>query len=49
MLETLGAHEANRREGGKTDPSFLESESPLLIGRAIAALAADRKVPSANF
>ena len=44
MLEHFGVTEANWREGGKKDPSFLESESPLLIGRAVAALAADPKV-----
>jgi NAD(P)-dependent dehydrogenase (short-subunit alcohol dehydrogenase family) len=44
MLEHFGVTEANWRDGGKKDPSFLESESPLLIGRAIAALAADPKV-----
>ena len=32
------------REAGKKDPNFLESESPLFVGRAIAALAADPKV-----
>src|SRR6516165_12679368 len=44
MLDNFGVTEANWREGGKKDPSFLESESPLLIGRAVAALAADPKV-----
>ena len=44
MLEHFGVTEANWREGGKKDPNFLESESPLLIGRAVAALAADPKV-----
>ena len=29
------------RDGGKEDPHFLHSESPLFIGRAVAALAAD--------
>jgi len=32
------------RDGGKQDQNFLESESPLFIGRAIAALAQDKKV-----
>ena len=40
----FGVAEANWREGGKKDPSFLESESPLLVGRAVAALAADPNV-----
>jgi NAD(P)-dependent dehydrogenase (short-subunit alcohol dehydrogenase family) len=44
MLENFGVTEANWREGGKKDPAFLESESPLFIGRAVAALAADPKV-----
>jgi NAD(P)-dependent dehydrogenase (short-subunit alcohol dehydrogenase family) len=44
MLEQIGVTEANWREGGKKDPSFLESESPLFLGRAVAALAQDRKV-----
>jgi NAD(P)-dependent dehydrogenase (short-subunit alcohol dehydrogenase family) len=44
MLDGYGLTEANWREGGKKDPAFLESESPLFIGRAVAALAADPKV-----
>jgi NAD(P)-dependent dehydrogenase (short-subunit alcohol dehydrogenase family) len=44
MLEGYGVTEANWREGGKKDPNFLESESPLFVGRAVAALAADPKV-----
>ncbi|MCI0640902.1 MAG: SDR family NAD(P)-dependent oxidoreductase [Gemmataceae bacterium] len=44
MLEHFGVTEANWREAGKKDPTFLESESPLFIGRAVAALAADPKV-----
>ena len=44
MLDGYGVSEANWREGGKKDPNFLESESPLFIGRAVAALAADPKV-----
>jgi NAD(P)-dependent dehydrogenase (short-subunit alcohol dehydrogenase family) len=41
MLERLGVTEANWRDAGKQDPNFLESESPLFVGRAVAALAAD--------
>ena len=41
MLERFGVDEANWRDGGKKDPNFLESESPLYVGRAVAALAAD--------
>jgi NAD(P)-dependent dehydrogenase (short-subunit alcohol dehydrogenase family) len=44
MLEHLGVTEANWRDAGKKDPNFLASESPLFVGRAIAALAADPKV-----
>ncbi|MCI0459549.1 MAG: SDR family NAD(P)-dependent oxidoreductase [Gemmataceae bacterium] len=44
MLEHFGVTEENWREGGKKDANFLQSESPLFVGRAIAALAQDRKV-----
>ena len=44
MLERLGVTEDNWRDAGKEDPNFLESESPLFVGRAVAALAADPKV-----
>jgi len=44
MLQGLGVTETNWRDAGKQDPNFLESESPLFVGRAIAALAADSKV-----
>lgn len=44
MLEHFGVTEENWRDGAKKDPTFLESESPLFIGRAVAALAADPKV-----
>jgi hypothetical protein len=44
MLEGFGVTEENWRAGGKKDPNFLESESPLFLGRAVAALAQDRKV-----
>jgi NAD(P)-dependent dehydrogenase (short-subunit alcohol dehydrogenase family) len=44
MLEHFGVTEANWRDAGKKDPNFLESESPLFVGRAVAALAQDRKV-----
>lgn len=44
MLEHLGVTEANWRDAGKKDKNFLESESPLFVGRAIAALAADPNV-----
>jgi NAD(P)-dependent dehydrogenase (short-subunit alcohol dehydrogenase family) len=41
MLENFGVTEKNWRDGGKKDKNFLESESPLYVGRAVAALAAD--------
>jgi NAD(P)-dependent dehydrogenase (short-subunit alcohol dehydrogenase family) len=44
MLEHFGVSEQNWREGGKMDSNFLESESPLFVGRTIAALAADSNV-----
>src|SRR5262249_15483621 len=44
MLDHFGVTEDNWREGGKKDPNFLHSESPLFVGRCIAALAADKKV-----
>ena len=44
MLEGLGVTEANWRDAGKKDANFLESESPLYLGRGVAALAADPEV-----
>ncbi len=44
MLDHFGVTEANWREAGKKDKYFLGSETPLLVGRGIAALAADPKV-----
>ena len=44
MLQHFGVAETNWRDGGKKDRNFLESESPLFVGRAVAALAADPKV-----
>lgn len=41
MLERFGVTEATWREGGMKDRNFLESESPLFVGRAVVALAAD--------
>lgn len=41
VLDHFGVTEATWREAGKTDPNFLVSESPLFVGRAVAALAAD--------
>lgn len=44
MLERLGLTESNGRDAGKTDKNFLESESPLFIGRAVVALAGDQQI-----
>ena len=44
MLEGLGVSEANWRDAGEQDKNFLESESPLFVGRAVAALAQDGRV-----
>ena len=44
MLQHLGVTEDNWRDAGKKDSNFLQSESPLFVGRGIAALAADRNV-----
>jgi hypothetical protein len=44
MLEGLGVSEANWRDASKKDKNFLESESPLFVGRAIAALSQDDRV-----
>jgi NAD(P)-dependent dehydrogenase (short-subunit alcohol dehydrogenase family) len=44
MLERHDVTEDNWRDAGKKDPNFLESESPLFVGRAVAALARDPDV-----
>jgi hypothetical protein len=44
MLERFGVTEGNWRDAGKKDKNFLESESPLFIGRAVVALAGDAKI-----
>ena len=44
MLEHFGVTEENWRDAGAKDSNFLASESPLFVGRAIAALAADPDV-----
>ena len=46
MLERHHVTEANWRDAGKEDSNFLVSESPLFVGRAVAALAADPDVLS---
>ena len=44
VLQHFGVTEDTWREAGAKDPNFLVSESPLYVGRAIAALAADPEV-----
>ena len=44
MLEHFGVTEANWRDGALKDPHFIASETPLFVGRAVAALAADPAV-----
>jgi NAD(P)-dependent dehydrogenase (short-subunit alcohol dehydrogenase family) len=44
MLEHFAVTEDTWREAGRQDSNFLVSESPLFVGRAIAALAADPDV-----
>jgi NAD(P)-dependent dehydrogenase (short-subunit alcohol dehydrogenase family) len=46
MLEHFGVTEANWRDAGAKDPNFLESESPLFVGRAVVALATDPQLMS---
>jgi len=41
MLENFGVTEENWRAAGAKDKNFLESESPLFVGRAVVALALD--------
>jgi NAD(P)-dependent dehydrogenase (short-subunit alcohol dehydrogenase family) len=49
MLEHYGVTEANWRDGAATNPHFAAiSESPRFVGRAVAALAADRDVHRRN-
>jgi hypothetical protein len=44
MLEAFGVTEENWREATARVPHFCISESPLYVGRAVAALAADPDV-----
>ena len=44
VLDTFGVTEANWRDAIEKDPYFAESETPCLVGRAVAALAADPNV-----
>ena len=44
VLDTFGVTEANWRDAIEKDSYFAESETPCLVGRAVAALAADPNV-----
>jgi NAD(P)-dependent dehydrogenase (short-subunit alcohol dehydrogenase family) len=44
MLEHFGVTEANWRDAAKKDPNYLASETPLFVGRAVAALSADKNL-----
>ncbi|MHC5064863.1 MAG: SDR family oxidoreductase [Planctomycetota bacterium] len=44
VLDHFGVSEENWREAIEKDPHFEQSETPMLVGRVIAALAADPKV-----
>ena len=44
MLELFGVSESNWRDGVAIDPHFAFSETPLYLGRAVVALAADEAV-----
>jgi NAD(P)-dependent dehydrogenase (short-subunit alcohol dehydrogenase family) len=48
MLDHFGVTEENWRDAAKKEPSFIASETPLYVGRAIAALASDPKIAQKN-
>ncbi|UGY95004.1 SDR family oxidoreductase [Streptomyces gobiensis] len=48
MLDHFGVTEENWRDAVKQDPHFAIAESPLLIGRCVAALASDPEVARWN-
>jgi NAD(P)-dependent dehydrogenase (short-subunit alcohol dehydrogenase family) len=48
MLDRLGVTEANWRDAAQRVRPFAASETPLFVGRGIAALAADPKVAARN-
>jgi hypothetical protein len=43
VLERQGVTESNWQDAAKKDPFFAASETPFFVGRAVAALAADRR------
>ena len=48
MLERFGVTEANWRDAAKKVPEFIASETPLFVGRGIAAIASDPDAGSLN-
>ena len=48
MLDAYGVAESNWRDAIKVQPHFAISESPALVGRAVAALAQDPNVSRWN-
>jgi NAD(P)-dependent dehydrogenase (short-subunit alcohol dehydrogenase family) len=48
MLDHFGVTEANWRDAAQKEPSFVASETPLFVGRCVAALAADPDVRVRN-
>jgi NAD(P)-dependent dehydrogenase (short-subunit alcohol dehydrogenase family) len=48
MLEHFGVTEANWRDAAKKEKSFIASETPLFVGRAVAALASDPEIARKN-
>jgi NAD(P)-dependent dehydrogenase (short-subunit alcohol dehydrogenase family) len=48
MLDNFGVTEGNWRDAAKKVKSFIASETPLFVGRGIAALAADPDVSAKN-
>lgn len=48
MLDNFGVSEANWRDAARVTPSFIASETPLYVGRGVAALAADPNVSAKN-
>ena len=48
MLDNFGVTEENWRDAAEKVPSFIASETPLFVGRGIAALAADPNIADRN-
>jgi NAD(P)-dependent dehydrogenase (short-subunit alcohol dehydrogenase family) len=48
MLDRMGVTEANWQEAAKNVKEFIASETPLFVGRCVAALAADPNVMNKN-